>query len=104
MKTRYPEYINGVKQIQNPLHRLAVRVWYSDLFRMYFVLLPLWLIPVALLLLRAGVGADACRTICVVLYPVLCGAALTFNDYSNLRRIGLNEYHKKIEVDEDEMH
>ena len=38
LKTKYPEYINGVKQIQNPMHRLFVRVWYSDWFRFFFIL------------------------------------------------------------------
>ena len=102
MKTKYPEYINGVKQIQNPLHRLAVRVWYSDWFRMYFVIVPLWMIPLALLLVMAGVGADACRTICLVLYFALLSAALVFNDYSNLNRIGLDIYHNELEENDNE--
>ena len=104
MKTRYPEYINGVKQIQNPLYRLAVRVWYSDWFRMYFILMPLWMMPFGITLATLGVSVDFVRNICIILYLVLCGAALAFNDYTNLYRIGLDTDHTKIEVDEDEMH
>lgn len=101
MKTKYPEYINGVKQIQNPLHRLFVRVWYSDWFRFYFVLLPLWMIPFALALIALGVDGEIVRNVCVLLYFALFGAALTFNDYTNLHRIGLDVYHNKIEEYEE---
>lgn len=104
MKTRYPEYINGVKQIQNPLHRLAVRVWYSDWFRMYFILIPLWMMPFAITLATLGVNGESVRNICVLLYLILCGAALMFNDYTNLYRIGLDTDHNKIKVKDDEMH
>ena len=104
MKTKYPEYINGIKQIQNPIHRLAVRVWYSDLFRYFFVMLPLWWFPVVAILVNYDVDQKFVIALFVSEYLLVATAAMAFNDYSNLRRIGLDEYHQKIEVDENEMH
>lgn len=99
LKTKYPEYINGVKQVQNPLHRLFIRVWYSDWFRLIFILIPIWLIPVSIIMILCNVDPDICTGICIVLYITVFMLGLTFNDYSNLRRIGLDEYHRKIEED-----
>jgi hypothetical protein len=101
LKTKYPEYINGVKQIQNPLHRLFVRVWYSDWFRFFFILLPLWWIFIVVILASFDVDRDLIVLLSVSEYLLMATAAIEYNDYSNLRRIGLDENHNKIEVDEE---
>lgn len=101
LKTKYPEYINGVKQIQNPLHRLFVRVWYSDWFRFFFVMLPIWWLPVVAILSSFDVDQKLIILIFVSGYLLMATAAMEYNDYSNLRRIGLDENHNKIEVEEE---
>ena len=100
MKTKYPEYINNIKQIQNPLHRLVVRVWYSDWFRFLFVMLPLWWIPVVAILVSFDVDQQIIVALFASEYLLVATAAIAFNDYSNLRRIGLDEDHNKIDSKE----
>jgi predicted CDP-diglyceride synthetase/phosphatidate cytidylyltransferase len=94
---RYPKYINGIKQVQCPFKRFFIKLWYSDWFRLFFIICPVWLFVVFTALMACFPGsADIVRTSVIVAYLVLFCVGLICNDYSNLRRIGLNEYHEKL--------
>lgn len=91
------EYAQEVIQEQNKLKRLWIWIWYNDWFRTIFILLGIWwAIPLIILLRYLGLSEDISKNIVCLLYVMLIGLAMIYNDYSNLRRIGLNEYREKI--------
>lgn len=96
-KLKYPEYINGVKQVQNPIKRLFIKLFYSDWFRLFFIIIPFWVfVPLALTAIYLPEYVEIVRLFINITYIVLLIIGLTFNDYSNLRRIGLDEYHNPL--------
>lgn len=96
-KLRYPEYIDGIKQVQCPFKRLCIRIWYSDWFRFVFVLCPIWLMALMIaLMICFPSAAELIRCVSIGAYIVLFMAALAKNDYSELRKIGLDEYHQPL--------
>jgi len=54
------------------------------------------LIPVAALLMAFSVPGETLRGILIGIYVLLFVWALLDNDYSNLRRIGMDEYRRKL--------
>lgn len=103
-KHRYPEYINGIKQIQNPIYRLFIQIWYSDWFRMLFILAAWWLIAVCVaIFIKVSLSTVVICVISILLYLILLVLAIKFNNYSNLRRIGLDEKHNKLELGEKKL-
>ena len=100
-KLKYPEYINGVKQVQNPIHRLFIRIWYSNWFRFGFLLFPWWLFALIIFItIKFELQYDGQLAAIVCMIPFYLG--LIFNDYSNLRRIGLDEYHRPLKEADNE--
>lgn len=96
-KFRYPEYINGIKQVQCPFRRFCIKIWYSDWFRLLFIICPIWLFALMIVLFVCFPDAAGfIRDGCIASYIVLFIAGLSWNDYSNLRRIGLDEYHQPL--------
>ncbi|EGR2227201.1 hypothetical protein DZF79_02895 [Vibrio parahaemolyticus] len=87
---------------KNKLKRMWISFWYNNSTRSYFVLLGLHLIftlpaviyPLSLL----GVSFDfeSGKFLAAILYLSVAYWAIIDNDYSNLRRIGLNERREKI--------
>lgn len=94
----YPEYIDGIKQEQNIFKRLGIRIWYSNLFRILFILLGfIWIIPFCFVLLHFFPSLiNDIRAIGGFIYFALYYLAYTHNDFSNLRRIGRNEFGKLL--------
>ena len=79
----------------NKLKRAWIWLWYNDVTR-FAVLLGLPIIPVILLVAYFfGVG-EYLRTVAMFAYMFTFGWMIIDNDYSNLRRIGMTEYRKKI--------
>lgn len=100
-KLRYPEYINGVKQIQNPFKRVCIKIWYSEWFRFAFILCPLWLVvSVLILMLVFPTASEFIRTVFFIVYSSLLAAGIIKNDWSELRKIGLDEYHRPLKQNE----
>lgn len=109
---RYPEYISGVKQEQNPIKRLAIRIWYSDIVRIVFILLGLWWqVPLELFAAYEiskifNVPFNQLLTdmklISIVIYVGFIALGFIFNDYNNLRRIGRYNNGQKIEATNNE--
>ena len=79
----------------NKLKRAWIWLWYNDVTR-FAVQLGLPIIPVILLVAYFfGVG-EYLRTVAMFAYMFTFGWMIIDNDYSNLRRIGMTEYRKKI--------
>lgn len=98
-KLRYPEYINGIKQEQNPIKRLWISIWYSGWFRCFFVICPVWLL--CLLVFYIIKFPQYPEMVCLgatLLYGSVFTIALFDNDFSKLNRIGLDENHKPLKV------
>lgn len=79
----------------NKFKRAWIWFWYNDITRIC-ILMGLPIIPVVF---TVGVifGFDEyLRGVAMFAYTFTFGWALLDNDYSNLRRIGMNEYRKKI--------
>ena len=103
-KLHYPEYINGIKQIQNPIARFFIKLWYSFWYRVIFIAFPTWSIIFALIsLLVYKIGfikqLDFMPVLMGTIYGLNFWLGLLFNDYSNLRKIGLDEYHQPLSED-----
>ena len=90
----------SVKQEKNRIRRLIIRCWYNDLFRLGVMVCPTWLIVLGLVLLPFGVfDSPIILPAFGVLYLAGFIALCKWNDYSNLRRIGLDEMGQPIEED-----
>ena len=101
---KYPEYINGIKQEQNPFKRFCIKIWYSDWFRAFFIMFPVWLYALLIILMiNFPEQDDLCRTLVIGVYLGLLIAALAKNDWSELRRIGLDEYHQPLKPDKEDL-
>ena len=79
----------------NKFIRAWIWLWYNDITRLC-VLLGLPVIPVIVVVATVFGLGEYLRTVAVISYVLFFGWALLDNDYSNLRRIGMNEYRKKI--------
>lgn len=79
----------------NRLKRAWIWIWYNDITRLC-VLLGLPVIPVMLIAMSIFGPGEYLRTVAGAAYILFFGWAMIDNDYSNLRRIGMNEYRKKI--------
>jgi len=93
---KYPEYINGIKQVQNPVHRFVIKTWYSEWFRLLIVLGVPYVPMLTYFSCKYNWGADLSKTVVLGSYILGWIFGLSINDWSNLRRIGLTEYHRKI--------
>jgi len=97
MKVKEEIYIQGVKQEQNKFKRAGIWLWYNDWFRIIFIMLGVWwLIPLMLYLRYLGMSQEDSSDLICGLYLLIFFIGMVFNDYSNLRRIGMNEYRRKL--------
>lgn len=80
---------------KNRLKRAWIWIWYNDVTRIC-VLMGLPVIPLIFVIAIVFGHGEYLRILALVAYGVLVGWAMIDNDYSNLRRIGMNEYRKKI--------
>lgn len=78
------------------IHYLWIWLWYNDITRILFVLLPGHFIFSIPLMLYFEVPANYFSDGLVASYVVILLIAMLDNDYSNLRKIGLDEYRKKL--------
>ena len=96
-KLRYPEYINGIKQEQNPIKRFMIRVWYADWFRVTFVICPIWLLVCMVIFMWIfPLAVEFIRVATIAVYGMLFIIALIFNDYEQLNKIGLDTDHQPL--------
>lgn len=79
----------------NKFIRAWIWFWYNDITRLC-VLIGVPVIPVVAATTAVFGPGEYLRTVAGVTYVLFFAWALIDNDYSNLRRIGMNEYRKKI--------
>ena len=79
----------------NKYKRAWIWFWYNDITRIC-ILLGAPLIPVAAMLMLLNINPEIIRKICVTIYAMLFAWMIMDNDYSNLRRIGMDEYRRKL--------
>ena len=90
-----------VRQETNKLKRGWIWFWYND-FTRFGVLFGVPALCITIFCAYFfGIG-EYLRTIAAWAYVLFFGWAMFDNDYSNLRRIGLDEYRRKIKVDTTE--
>jgi len=85
----------GYAEETNRLKRFWIWLWYNDATRL-LIILGVPVIPVVVL---AGVlfgPGEYLRPVAMSAYVFTFGWAFIDNDYSNLRRIGMDEYRKKL--------
>lgn len=83
------------KQETNKFKRLWIWLWYNDITRLS-IMIGLPLIPMAIICIFLFGGGEYLRYLLLTMYTFLICWMLIDNDYSNLRRIGMNEYRERI--------
>ncbi len=86
-----------VRQESRPLVRAWIRFWYNDATRLV-MMLGVPLLPLVLLLAYLGIDGELRRGLTMGAYVLLFGWMMLDNDYSNLRRIGLDENRRPLRV------
>ena len=79
----------------NNLEHAWIWIWYNDVTRV-FVLLGLPVVPIVLIVSVMFGPGEYLRTVALVTYMLFFVWMVIDNDYSKLRRIGMNEYRKKL--------
>ena len=87
--------MRSVEQEKNKLKITWIWLWYNDVTRILVIFGFPSIIAVAIGRLLS-VDADHLQKIALAVYVFVFFWASVDNDYSNLRRIGLNEYRNKI--------
>jgi len=79
----------------NKFKRAWIWFWYNNFTRICIVMgLPV--LPVVVITYFIFGTTNNLRTVALVTYSIFLVWALIDNDYSNLRRIGMNEYRRKL--------
>lgn len=78
------------------LHAAWIWFWYNDMTRMFLVVMPTHYAFIVPLLLWSGMDVKSIGDILWPIYGMILFWAFIDNDYSNLRKIGLNEYRQKL--------
>lgn len=80
------------------LHAAWIWFWYNDMTRMFLVVMPTHYAFIVPLLLWSGMDVESIGGVLWPIYGLILFWAFIDNDYSNLRKIGLNEYRQKLPV------
>jgi hypothetical protein len=83
-----------MEQEKNNLKRAWIWLWFNDWTRM-LVLLGLPILPCVFIAYHLGMR-ESLKDVAVFSYLFFLCWAMTDNDYSNLRRIGMDEYRRKL--------
>lgn len=86
----------------NKLTRAWISFWYNDRTRLLGVIFPSYFVLLVPALLALDLHHELLVDILAAVYVVIFAWALLDNDYSNLRRIGLDEYRQPLTHLEDE--
>ena len=90
-KLKYPEYINGVKQVQNPIFRFFIKLWYSCWFRLTFIICPIWLFILMIVLMSIFPEySETVRFVSLFCYITLFLLGNSRPNYTNLNKVGLD--------------
>lgn len=96
---KYPSTINGIKQEQNILKRLCIRIWYSQIFRLWFVLFGIWWELPFMILIKKIFNFNTIDLFygTFFLYWILLVLVSLYDDFDNLIKIGKTPSGKNIE-------
>ena len=75
--------------------KIWIWIWYNDKTR-FCCIIGLPVIPVVILIAAIFGNGEYLRAVAMILYGILFCWMLIDNDYSNLIKIGLDEYRNKI--------
>jgi len=78
------------------IKRWWIWFWYNDITRFLFVMFPFYFVVLIPLLIWIGVPKEIIKNILIVIYITVWCWAIIDNDYSNLRKIGLDEYRRLL--------
>jgi hypothetical protein len=80
---------------KNKLKIAWIWIWYNDITRLSFMAgIPL--IPIVYLAFIFGFPPEHLKKLAMGIYALFMIWMFADNDYSNLRRIGMNEYREKL--------
>ena len=79
----------------NKFKRAWIWFWYNDITRVC-ILMGLPVMPTVFAVGFFFGAGEYLRVVAMLTYALTFGWVMFDNDYSNLRRIGMNEYRKKI--------
>ena len=85
---------------KNKIKIAWIWLWYNDITRVFIVLIPTYFVVLIPFMLYIGVPENAFSNILSIVYVIVLVWGVCDNDYSNLRRIGLDEYRRPINRDE----
>jgi hypothetical protein len=89
-------YGNELVPETNKFKRAWIWLWYNDVFRIFGVVLGGHLLISIPLLKILGVNGHFIKDFALYSYVAILMLAFMLNDYSNLRRIGLDEYRRPL--------
>lgn len=78
------------------LNHFWIWFWYSDITRIFIVLIPSYFLLLIPLLFLFEISTSYFASILSFTYLFVFFVAMMDNNYSNLRKIGLDEYRKKL--------
>lgn len=78
------------------LERAWIWFWYNDFTRVLVVMMGVHLIPTVFLLRYFEVCGDVAKWLIIAQYSVVFYLAMIYNDYTNLRKIGMDEFRNKL--------
>ena len=87
--------MSGVRQETNKLVIAWIWFWYNDATRIC-IMLGVPIVPALVVAYYIFCPGEYLRWVAATTYLLFFGWAGADNDYSNLRRIGLNEYRRKM--------
>jgi hypothetical protein len=82
--------------------RWFIWFWYSDMFRVLCIVFPAHLILTVPFMIYFDFNKDFVGFLCWMQYFIMILLAIASNDYSELRKIGMDEYRNKIKIKQDQ--
>lgn len=79
----------------NKFVRAWIWFWYNDVTRIC-IIIGVPVLPASIVAYFIFGPGEHLRSVALATYTIFCGWALLDSDYSNLRRIGLDEYRRNL--------
>jgi len=73
------------------LNYIFIWTWYNDWFRLFVIMTPTYMVFLIPFCLWIGVPNEYMKNVLFSVYLIGLGLAFVYNDYSNLRKIGMDE-------------
>ena len=83
------------------LKKIWIWFWYNDITRLFVVIIPSYFIILIPCLMMLGLTAEIIKYMLCIVYVFVFSWAIIDNDYSNLRKIGKDEYRRPLKEKDD---